>query len=273
MSDSSRGRNYTLGFLAGAILAGIVGFSFWSDATESEEQIRLQAQEHAEQYADAARVSVECEAPDITAPAQGNCITAEQEAANDAERSEYDLEAQKIMANWTRVMGKAAIVGMGVGILGLFLIFVTFWETRKAADAGREANIIAREQQRARIVASAKSVQISAHQEALVLSCENIGASPALRLRCSQGVFDNPPTDPTVVTDRGEYRTVKAGSESQLCVVGMEALAKFIAGIIEYDTISQKGCRTYFCFRFAKSNISDDYFAIECVPSQWPEDI
>lgn len=138
MLNGDRLRNYTVGFLAGLALAILVGLSLWRGASDLENQITLQAQKEAAQYADPARISVECKASSVAAPAQQDCISPESEAASEAERNTYDLEAQQTVAVWTRVMGKAAIIGMGVGIIGLFLIFTTFWETRKAAQTSRD---------------------------------------------------------------------------------------------------------------------------------------
>lgn len=138
MLNGDRLRNYTVGFLAGLALAILVGLSLWQGASDLENQIALQTQKEAAQYTDPARISVECKTSSVTAPAKQDCISTESEAANEAERNTYDLEAQQTVAVWTRVMGKAAIIGMGVGIIGLFLIFTTFWETRKAAQTSRQ---------------------------------------------------------------------------------------------------------------------------------------
>lgn len=138
MSRSDRLRNYTIGFLAGLTLAGLVGFALWQETASLENEIALKAQKEAAQYTDPAYIAVKCETTAITALSKKQCIDSEREAAQEAQRNTYDLEAQQTVAAWTRVMGKAAIIGMGVGIIGLFLIFTTFWETRKAAQTSRD---------------------------------------------------------------------------------------------------------------------------------------
>jgi len=272
MSDGNRGRNYALGFLAGSILALSVGYSFWSDATGLESQIRLQAQEHAEQYANPASVSIEHKAPNISSPRQDNCISTEEDSANEAERGTYDLEAQQIMANWTRVMGKAAIVGMGVGILGLFLIFITFWETRKAAVAGRKANDITRDLQRARIVPVTKFEAIPYGKDQFIIGCENIGTTPAFNLRCAIQVVIGIPTIPPPLTDWGKPRLVKPQGEADLTYAEGEVLESTVIGCIEYDTIFEKARKTYICMTFEQSNMSKQWFAVDSRPKSWPED-
>lgn len=145
MSKGYRLRNYAIGLAAGGLVSVFIGyFALWEPTISLQEQIELQASEAAEKYQNGAYISVECEAAGITDASEPKCLNAEREAAKDAERNQRDLESQRTMAVWTQAMGKAAIVGTSVGIIGLFLIFVTFWETRKAADAGRQANIIAR---------------------------------------------------------------------------------------------------------------------------------
>jgi hypothetical protein len=270
MSDSNRLRNYMLGFLAGLTLASVVGYSFWTAASKLENQIALQTQKEAAQYADPAYVGVECETAAAPPSSRDNCITAEQEAANEAERNSYDLEAQQTVAVWTRVMGKAAIVGMGVGILSLFLIFVTFWETRKAADAGREANAIAKDQQRARIVVSARLEARNLAESQIVLSCENLGLSPALNVRCGTMIDLDPPKYPPKIEEFGHSRTVKAGGVEDLAVMDGHVVHGTIVGFIKYDTLFAKDRRTFICLRFEQSQRDHKWYAIDCTPETWP---
>ena len=51
-----------------------------------------------------------------------------------------DLEAQRVMAWWTRIMGVAAAIGIFLGGISIWLIFTTFREAKRAADAAHDAN-------------------------------------------------------------------------------------------------------------------------------------
>lgn len=272
MSKGNRLRNYLLGFLAGLTLASLVGYSFWSSAVKLDDQIALQAQKEAAQYTDPAYIDVECDAAAVPASGQSNCIAAEQEAANDAQRNSYDLEAQQTVAVWTRVMGKAAIVGMGVGILGLFLIFVTFWETRKAADAGRESNTISKGLQRARIVPFAIWELDRKHQSRIVFSCENVGLSPAINLRCALTVELEAPKHPPQFQEWGERRIVKAGGDAELTLMDERVLDRILVGCISYDTLFEKDRRALVCIKFEQSPRNGSWYSIDCRPDTWPND-
>lgn len=62
----------------------------------------------------------------------------QQEAADNHRRAEADLEAQQTMAKWTRLMGIAAVLGVGLSIVGVYLIWRTWHATRGAADTSRK---------------------------------------------------------------------------------------------------------------------------------------
>jgi hypothetical protein len=144
MSDSNWRRNYTIGLVVAAV--GAVSFAVWlwrsTDALQS--RIEQHTASASETYSDPRYIAIEGECLAVPEPERDKCLTKEREAAYEGQRNESDLEAQRIMAAWTRTIGIATIVGMTFGIFGLSLIFVTFRETRRAADAGFEANEIAR---------------------------------------------------------------------------------------------------------------------------------
>lgn len=135
MLKSNRLRNYSVGLGAGFLLALSIGVPLWTTATSSEEAIHRQADKAANQ-SHSGYIAVREKCSTIVTPAEKQeCVASESKPYREAERNERDLEAQQVMANWTRVMGQTAIVGMGLGIISVLLIFVTFWETRKSADA------------------------------------------------------------------------------------------------------------------------------------------
>jgi hypothetical protein len=73
---------------------------------------------------------------------QSDCITKQYDAARDYERNEYDVAAQLTMAWWTKIMGVAAVFGLLLSAVGVYLIWETFRETRSTVKAALEANEI-----------------------------------------------------------------------------------------------------------------------------------
>ena len=99
-----------------------------------------------------------------------------------------DLNAQRDMARWTRYMGQAAIIGIVLSIAGIWLIWRTWEETRKAAVAGHDANKIARETNRAWVtvdVREAGPLNLSGDIAAVAVKviAKNVGNSVALNVR------------------------------------------------------------------------------------------
>jgi hypothetical protein len=58
---------------------------------------------------------------------------------HDNERNEADLVAQRKSALWTSIMGFAALIGMGLSAIGVYLVWTTFRATRQANEIAREA--------------------------------------------------------------------------------------------------------------------------------------
>tara|TARA_R110001599_G_scaffold259024_1_gene459329 strand:- start:724 stop:1659 length:936 start_codon:yes stop_codon:yes gene_type:complete len=95
-----------------------------------------QSQNYAEQAQD--RIRDSCGAlPTVSYP---DCVAKEENAAREYERNEYDLAAQMTMAWWTKVMGSAAVIGVFLSSVGIFLVYTTFSETRKQAAEAQASN-------------------------------------------------------------------------------------------------------------------------------------
>lgn len=143
MSESNWRRSYTIGLTAVGLAASCFAGWLWLSTENAQLVIEQQATEGAQTYADPRNIAVEGKCLTLPQASRTDCITNEREASYEGQRKERDLEAQRVVATWTRAVGIATIVGMTFGIFGLSLIFVTFRETRRAADAGLQANRIA----------------------------------------------------------------------------------------------------------------------------------
>ena len=71
-----------------------------------------------------------------------DCATKARDEHRAYQRDEQDLVAQKTSALWTMIMGWAATFGMVLSAVGVYLVWTTFAETRRANEIAREALIV-----------------------------------------------------------------------------------------------------------------------------------
>jgi hypothetical protein len=124
-----------------------------------------------------------------------DCIQQEIEAAKDHARANQDLEAQRTMAQFTKIMGMTAIAGVFLGIGSIVLIYLTLSETQRMAT---ETTRIGEAQVRAYMVttsinaATIFSVNGSVKQIGFKVSLENTGQSPATihKMNLAMGIVD-----------------------------------------------------------------------------------
>lgn len=130
---------YTAGLVVFALLGAAVGGDLYWDAIGLEGQYQRQTDHKAKEYRDRAHQRAESRCRHVPAEAIRQCVYEEYNAAEQGEHDQTDLQAQLVTSAWTRAMGIAAIIGMSVGIVGVGLVFITFRETKRAADIARDA--------------------------------------------------------------------------------------------------------------------------------------
>lgn len=201
MSRGNWGKRFAIG-LGVLIALGLIVFSAYQyqAASDDQSQISLQADDKSEQEQYRAHTEVEGCSKSVAAP--DDKVACETKAAQESQktiREIRDLEAQQTMALWTRYMGIAAIIGITVGIIGMGLIFFTFWETRKAAVAGREANKIAQAAQRPWLrVEYPKTAILHNHHKTesryssvnVAVDVKNLGSAAAIRPSLQVALLD-----------------------------------------------------------------------------------
>jgi hypothetical protein len=141
-----RSQTLWLASLAIAAAGGIGGY-IYVEADRVAGGYQQEAAQKAEEYAKRSIVVVQARCVLLPLQDQNKCLRDEVEAAREGQRKEYDLQAQRETATWTRAMGVAALVAMFFGIVGVGLVYLTF-------SAQRRGNRIAlREYARARLEA------------------------------------------------------------------------------------------------------------------------
>jgi hypothetical protein len=212
-----------------------------------------------------------------TAPSQETCISESRQAARENEREEQDLAAQKITAWWTKVMGIAALIGMGLSAVGVWLVKTTFDETKEsnriARQAAKSSADDARKSREAMIAAERAivfvthgrqdgSVDSEGQWTGIYFGIDNKGKSNAYGFQARFRISDH-------AKFTGTYRF--SHNIEKICPPGETIITKtvkirtpkrypaFIIGHISYSTNGADGFNSFFCFRIDGPVIQDAY--------------
>ena len=128
----SRGSWRTIIKVAGLTVLAFAAVSLFSSLTWHSTALENEASNRSNIHRQNAHDRIEWVCP--TAISQPDCIDETNQAARENEREEQDLAAQKITAWWTKVMGIAALIGMGLSAAGVWLIKTTFDEARRGNE-------------------------------------------------------------------------------------------------------------------------------------------
>jgi hypothetical protein len=179
-----------------------------------------------------------------------DCASKADEAAREGQRKEQDLAAQNITAWWTKVMGIAALIGMALSAIGVWLVKTTFDETRKAND-------LAKLHQRARVQVNLEVGDLKQGFLILALRGENIGGSVALDASVQFSMSECPMNPFTPLPDASFEHTVRPGDKAAFSV--MTAPVQFpqpfyVGGRASYRDIFGDTHETWFCFLIEAAN-------------------
>lgn len=201
------------------------------------------------------------------------CVNEAFEAKRGYEYNQSDLVAQRQSALWAYIMAAAAVLGIALSAVGVWLVKTTFDETRKS-------NLIAEKFQRARIESVAKIVDSDHGTRVLSIHAKNIGGSVAINLTGKMDVSDKNPSDMSNFdgkTDSVRF-TILAGSEE--LIFGADGISDddYIFGKFTYQCIFGETHDTLFSFKIEKW--PTPYFikgrasrvAVPSLQADWPKD-
>jgi hypothetical protein len=135
---------WKLAFAALILLVALlpIGGAVWliDQAENRQTAYEEQARSNARTFSHLAGPRTEDRCRSLAEPARGNCAIEQARIARSFQRDEFNLEAQRTTAIWTKYMGIAAILGTGFGVVGLALVLATFRQNKRSADAAQDAN-------------------------------------------------------------------------------------------------------------------------------------
>lgn len=132
MHDGNRGDHTKTGLIAGIFVAALIaaasiGWGLWQSA-----EYERQADNHAREYAAYTDNQIRQSCLSLPPIYQKDCAAKARNEQRDNERNERDLVAQRQSALWAYIMGAAAVIGMGLSVIGVVLVWTTFAETKRA---------------------------------------------------------------------------------------------------------------------------------------------
>lgn len=241
------------------------------DLASVSRSIQQQAAHRADIYQQDARADKDRRCLRLPFPAGDECARQADQTARENQRVELDLSAQQVTAWWTQVMGMAALIGMALSAIGVWLVWTTFREARRAANAGFEANSIAQNSQRARLVVRPKiSVAYMNAEPEATIYVENVGYSIALNAVCRLGATTDIPDAPFGYSEESYAHEIGAGKSGSVTKMENVPIGSIISGYVEYRTIFSGPHFTYFCFRVASG--PRGFGGEPCKPNHWPAD-
>lgn len=135
MSGSRGGKQSPVRLIISALITiGVAGVIVGWGLRESAEYQR-QADYHAAEYAAYTYDKVGNGCLRLSPFDKQDCLAKAVHERRENQRQEQDLVAQRQSALWAYIMGAAAVVGMALSAIGVALVYTTFSETRRSADA------------------------------------------------------------------------------------------------------------------------------------------
>lgn len=232
-------------------LSALAAFSFavliYQDAQQAEASYVDQAYQAAKAARDSGPIHAKRACAIVPASERAECQANEYNAARERERNEYDLQAQLVTSAWTRAMGLAALVAMVVGIVGVGLVYTTFYETRRGAEYARQTlrTYIAKERallipSRAR-TASDKELDRSG----FVLELNNAGLAPGTIERTRWSYLTERKWPKKFTRCDHSKRTLAPEGEGRTPLLEWEHEQEtggplFLVGQIEYESLTER---------------------------------
>ena len=132
-SNTAKTRLIPASIIAVVIVSLFTGWGYWTQLGYHE-----QAANQSAQYERWAKNEVRTGCPSFSDLNKQQCAYQAKQAAQEYKRNEYDLYAQRTSALWAGIMAVAALVGIGLSGVGVYLVFTTFKATRDSADLARD---------------------------------------------------------------------------------------------------------------------------------------
>jgi hypothetical protein len=240
--------------LIGGLLVAVAFCSSWIgygllQSTKYEREARANTEEYARYTSD--QIAEAC----ITLPNQEKieCLHDASDAQREQSYNQQDLVAQRQSALWAYIMAAAAVIGMALSAVGVWLVWGTWKQTAQAAESARRTLGLFIAKERAFLRAT-NTINRSRRDEGsgFIVVFENLGESLAEIVSThwsyvtegtwpeefGQSTFRNTP----VAAGRGGTTEILSPGE-------FPCDPCWLVGSVSYITLEDKTFISYFCFR------------------------
>jgi hypothetical protein len=266
---SMRGK---LRFIIGGLVVLVIAASLISYGLWQQSNYEWQAKDKAAENARHTNQDIQMRCVPLPALDERNCAIEAAREQRGYERQEQDLYAQKTTAIWTFLMGSAAIIGMMLSSVGIWLVYSTFGETRRTANAAilsaNHAALASGEMQEAnRISERATNAQLRAYLSVRPLVIDHAGHGTG-RAKGFLQIVNNGET-PAVVTKLAFRITwVIKGESIELMKYDAEIMFKVHKGTpvtfpVEFSTQDERFDQQGHVFGVGRIEYSDVFHAAQ----------
>lgn len=133
MFDGNRGDYSKIGLIAGSVLAALIAALFIAWGVSKSAEYQRQADNQTREYTAYTDQEIRKACLRLPPVDKQECAAKARHEQRAYQRNEQDLVAQRQSALWAYIMGAAAVIGMGLSVIGVILVWTTFRETRRTA--------------------------------------------------------------------------------------------------------------------------------------------
>ena len=189
------------------------------------------------------------------------CTYQASQSAQENERAEYDLYAQRTSALWAAIMAFAALLGIGLSGVGVYLVWTTFRETIHATEIAKDSLNAMIDAERATLrmgeYAEIRKAHNRPHMRALTIRINNVGKSNGTIRSVIWIVADNAEWPESFEHSTAPDLIVKkedSGEIQQIIHAPPTDGSYFVMGSVKYETILGRLFDTHFCYWVSPNN-------------------
>ena len=207
-----RGKHGKAGLIAAAIVVALaIGLAIISVGLARDADYQRQADYQSRENAAYTQEQIRQRCVPLPDKDKAECVSEKRHEYREDRRNERDLVAQRKSANWAYIMGAAAVIGAGLSIVGVVLVWTTFAETRRANEIASDT---AKRQLRAycsMLELEGLGVGLGSEPQ-FVVTVVNTGQTPARKLRIDTVCWLSPAGQIAYSADTSKYAEVTIGS-------------------------------------------------------------